>query len=78
GAVQVAEKIRARFNEKKYHFGADTIEKTLSIGVAHFPSQADSIWKVIKYADLALYEGKNTGRNRVIEFQKHMHSGDQF
>jgi diguanylate cyclase (GGDEF)-like protein len=78
GAVQVAEKIRTRFNEKKYHFGNDTVEKTLSIGVAHFPSQADSIWKVIKYADLALYEGKNTGRNRVIEFQANMHSGDQF
>jgi diguanylate cyclase (GGDEF)-like protein len=78
GAVQVAEKIRARFNEKKYHFGNDTVEKTLSIGVSHFPSHADSIWKVIKYADLALYEGKHTGRNRVIQFEASMHSGDQF
>ncbi|MDD2780348.1 GGDEF domain-containing protein [Sulfuricurvum sp.] len=78
GAVQVAEKIRTRFSEKKYQFGTDTVEKTLSIGIAHFPTQADSIWKVIKYADLALYEGKHTGRNRVIEFEASMHSGDQF
>lgn len=79
GAVQVAEKIRTRFNEKKYQFGSDTVEKTLSIGIAHFPSQADSIWKVIKFADLALYEGKHTGRNRVIEFEERMFTGgDQY
>lgn len=79
GALGVAEKIRTRFNEKKYQFGSDTVEKTLSIGIAHFPSQADSIWKVIKFADLALYEGKHTGRNRVIEFEERMFSGgDQF
>ncbi|MDD5716168.1 MAG: GGDEF domain-containing protein [Sulfuricurvum sp.] len=78
GATQVAEKIRMRFSEKKFQFGNDTVVKTLSIGVAHFPSQADSIWKVIKYADLALYEGKHSGRNRVIEFESSMHSGDQF
>lgn len=79
GAVQVAEKIRTRFNEKKYQFGSDTVQKTLSIGIAHFPTQADSIWKVIKFADIALYEGKHTGRNRVIEFTEEMFtSGDQF
>lgn len=79
GAVQVAEKIRKCFNEKKFQFGSDTVQKTLSIGISHFPTQADSIWKVIKFADLALYEGKHTGRNRVIEFEERMFtSGDQF
>lgn len=75
GALQVAEKIRTRFNEKKYQFGSDTVEKTLSIGIAHFPSHAESIWKVIKFADLALYEGKHTGRNRVIEFEDRLFNG---
>lgn len=78
GAKQVAEKIRIHFNTKKFQFGNDTVEKTLSIGIAHFPEQVDSIWKVIKYADLALYAGKNSGRNRVIEFDTSMHSGDKF
>lgn len=79
GAVQVAEKIRKCFIEKKFQFGSDTVQKTLSIGISHFPTQADSIWKVIKFADLALYEGKHTGRNRVIEFEERMFtSGDQF
>lgn len=75
GAVQVGEKIRARFNEKKYQFGSDTIEKTLSVGISYFPTDADSIWKVIKFADLALYEAKRTGRNRVIQYENRMFDG---
>lgn len=75
GALQVAQKIRTAFSAKKYQFGSDTIEKTLSIGISHFPSDADSIWKVIKFADLALYEAKHTGRNRVMEFEPRLFSG---
>jgi two-component system cell cycle response regulator len=75
GALQVAQKIRTAFAAKKYQFGSDTVEKTLSIGISHFPSDADSIWKVIKFADLALYEAKHTGRNRVIEFEPRLFSG---
>jgi two-component system, cell cycle response regulator len=79
GALAVAEKIRTRFNEKKFQFGSDTIQKTLSIGISHFPLHADSIWKVIKFADTALYEGKHTGRNCVVEFEERMYpEGDQF
>lgn len=79
GALQVGEKIRTQFGAKKYQFGADTVTKTLSIGIAHFPSDADSIWKVIKFADLALYEAKHTGRNRVIEFETRLFpGGDSF
>ncbi|MFA6189876.1 MAG: GGDEF domain-containing protein [Sulfuricurvum sp.] len=75
GALLVGEKIRTVFAEKKYQFGNDTVVKTLSIGIAHFPGDADSIWKVIKFADLALYEAKHTGRNRVIEFEPRLFTG---
>ncbi|HEX5710456.1 MAG TPA: GGDEF domain-containing protein [Sulfuricurvum sp.] len=79
GALSVAQKIRTQFAAKKYQFGNDTVEKTLSIGIAHFPTDADSIWKVIKFADLALYEAKHSGRNQVVEFEAKMFkSGDQF
>jgi len=72
GALIVAQKIRTQFAAKKYQFGNDTVEKTLSIGIAHFPLDADSIWKVIKFADLALYEAKHSGRNQVVEFEAKM------
>lgn len=75
GALKVGEKIRTQFAAKKYQFGSDTVTKTLSIGISHFPSDADSIWKVIKFADLALYEAKHTGRNRVIEFEPRLFEG---
>jgi diguanylate cyclase (GGDEF)-like protein len=79
GAMAVAQKIRTQFAAKKYQFGSDSVEKTLSIGVSHFPSDADSIWKVIKFADTALYEAKHSGRNQVVEFDATMFkSGDQF
>ncbi|MCX6074629.1 MAG: GGDEF domain-containing protein [Campylobacterales bacterium] len=75
GSLEVAEKIRTHFSEMKYQFGSESVQKTLSIGISHFPSDADSIWKVIKFADLALYEAKHTGRNRVIEFKAEMFKG---
>ncbi len=79
GALTVAEKIRTQFADKKYQFGSESVQKTLSIGISHFPSDADSIWKVIKFADIALYEAKHTGRNRVIEFKAEMFKdGNQF
>ncbi|MGD9969676.1 MAG: diguanylate cyclase [Sulfuricurvum sp.] len=77
GALNVANKIRSNFNDEKFQFGSDTVQKTLSIGIAHFPSDADSIWKVIKFADIALYEAKHGGRNRVVEFKPEMFTGGE-
>jgi two-component system cell cycle response regulator len=79
GALEVAQKIRTEFSQKKFSFGNDTVEKTLSIGISHFPSDADSVWKVIKFADLALYDAKHGGRNQVVEFTPEMfNGGDNF
>jgi diguanylate cyclase (GGDEF)-like protein len=79
GAVIVADKIRIQFAAQKFHFGSETVQKTLSIGISHFPLDGDSIWKVIKFADVALYEAKHTGRNRVVEFKAEMfNNGEKF
>ena len=64
----VAEKIRLAFLEKEIPAGNSTIKKTMSIGTAMFPKDSKDLETCIKYADLALYEAKNTGRNKVVLF----------
>ena len=57
----------------------ETFKKTLSVGISHYPTDADTLWKAIKYADEALYTAKNTGRNKVIEFNVNMHKdGEEY
>jgi diguanylate cyclase (GGDEF)-like protein len=65
---EVAEKIRIAFAAKKIKAGNGHFSKTISIGCAMFPEQGDTFWKCIKYADLALYEAKESGRNQVVLF----------
>ena len=39
---------------------------TISIGVAAFIASEDNLESILKKADEALYEAKNSGRNRVV------------
>ena len=72
---KIASAIHVGFRSKKFTIGSETLEKTLSIGIAKLPQDADSIWKAIKYADTALYEAKNTGRNKIVYFESAMFEG---
>ncbi|QOP40866.1 GGDEF domain-containing protein [Sulfurimonas marina] len=79
GALNVAQKIHQSFAALTFEVGmGETMKKTISIGIAKYPSDADSIWKTIKFADTALYEAKNTGRNKIVEFQADMFKGEDF
>lgn len=67
-AMAIAESIRQ--SVEKYHFAlpdGNTIRLTISIGVAVFPDHCDDRDDndFFEQADHALYEAKNTGRNRV-------------
>ena len=73
GALRVAQKIHATFAKLVFDVGPDDkLQKTISIGMSKFPTDGDTIWKCIKYADTALYEAKNTGRNKIVEFKSEM------
>ncbi|MDD2358085.1 MAG: diguanylate cyclase [Thiovulaceae bacterium] len=78
GSLEVANKIHQEFNRQKFHIGQEVLQKTISIGVAQFPSDAASIWKCIKFADTALYYAKEHGRNQVIKFESEMFEGEDF
>jgi diguanylate cyclase (GGDEF)-like protein len=77
-AIQVAEKIRKIFEEAKIKIPNGSIQKTLSLGVSEFPGDGEGFWQCIKYADVALYQAKETGRNKAVRFEGAMWSGEEF
>lgn len=70
--LTVAEKLRSKVMEMKVKAGNEMLQKTVSIGVSMFPDDTDSVWKCIKFADIALYKAKESGRNRVVRFAEDM------
>ncbi|MBF0144393.1 MAG: sensor domain-containing diguanylate cyclase [Magnetococcales bacterium] len=63
GARVVAEKLRRQIEE----MDLEGLRVTVTIGVATYPEAGDAdSGGLLKLADVALYEGKRGGRNRVI------------
>jgi diguanylate cyclase (GGDEF)-like protein len=65
GAMQVAEKIRAGFADAPLTVGDQRIRVTVSIGVCPLTPEM-TIDDCIRRADVALYQAKAGGRNRVV------------
>jgi len=67
-AMSGAEVIRHRIEE--YPFEGESTQPngrlTISGGIACFPDDADDSVELLRNADIALYEAKNSGRNRVM------------
>lgn len=71
-AVKVAEKIRLAVEQYKFRIAGGELKKTISVGVGLFPEDSETFWQTLKYADVALYRAKETGRNRVLRFAPEM------
>jgi diguanylate cyclase (GGDEF)-like protein len=68
-ALEIAERIRravaaARFEEETV---SEPLSATLSIGVAAYPRDAMEAKGLVHAADIAVYEAKARGRNRVVD-----------
>lgn len=75
-ADAVAEKIRAAVEGMKVQLAGAVLQKTISIGIAEFPLDSDTFWQAVKYADVAMYNAKESGRNRVVRFRPEMWKDD--
>jgi two-component system cell cycle response regulator len=64
----VAERIRSKTAALPFAIagGAQSIEVTVSVGVASFLGKSDDAAALLKRADVALYRAKADGRNRVV------------
>jgi diguanylate cyclase (GGDEF)-like protein len=63
--VKAAERIRKKVVKEKFAGDGEPIKVTVSVGVASYPKDGDDPQAIIRHADTALYEAKETGRNCV-------------
>lgn len=64
-AQQVAERIRVALSQIKVNSSKEQISFTVSIGVVE-RDEKQELSDIMNYADKALYEAKNMGKNRVV------------
>ena len=69
GAMDVAERIRARIAGTPLEQGGRSIVSSVSIGVAVYPEDGATLDALAAHADGALYVAKQDGRNRTIKFR---------
>lgn len=69
-AWDMAERTRILLSTLKISIGTDIIRITASIGLFTSRDMTTNLDQAIEYADAALYEAKNTGRNKVVTYNK--------
>ncbi|WP_421762210.1 sensor domain-containing diguanylate cyclase [Devosia sp.] len=65
GAMQVAERVRGAIEAMRIETPGGCVQVTASIGAAELTGLDATPEEMIKRADIALYQAKHTGRNRV-------------
>ncbi len=76
--MEVAEELRFAVEEQVFRAENISLQKTISIGDSLYPDDTDAFWKCVKFADIALYHAKDTGRNKAIRFEPEMWQSDRY
>ncbi len=71
-ALVIAERIRKKVEETVLEFEGTTFNVTLSGGIASYPADGKEAQELVHAADVALYQAKEGGRNRIFihDFEK--------
>jgi len=64
-----AERLRKAIEEHPFEVDGERVQITISLGIATFPEDAEEKHELIEKADMALYQAKETGRNRFCCWQ---------
>jgi diguanylate cyclase (GGDEF)-like protein len=71
-ALEVGERLRAAVERMTVEAAGAKITITASIGVAEYDDPADDVKTLLRRADIAMYEAKNNGKNRVFFYLRGM------
>jgi diguanylate cyclase (GGDEF)-like protein len=66
GLLQRAEVVRQAIERTPITAGPETVRLTVSVGLSVFPDHGTTEGDLLRAADVALYQAKAAGRNRVI------------
>jgi len=69
-AIDRAEELRKTIAEKSIVYRSEGVNISVSVGIALFPGHGRTGEELLQRADLALYEAKRLGKNRVIVFSE--------
>ena len=69
GAITIAESVRKKIEDYPFSYSSKKIAVTATFGVSQYEKPL-SVDECIKLSDDALYEGKESGRNRVVSVQE--------
>jgi diguanylate cyclase (GGDEF)-like protein len=70
GVLRKAEALRQAVEAEAFDLAGRRVNTSVSIGIAHFPRDADSGESVLRQSDQALYAAKDAGRNRVVDISQ--------
>lgn len=70
-AESVAERLRSSVSEPYVHTEMQ-LHVTCSVGIVMFPEEEASVHELLRYADTAMYQVKEQGRDSIEFFNKHM------
>lgn len=71
--LAVCQRVLKQIESTELHTLSETISATVSMGLASCHLQDNSLEKALMFADKALYEAKNNGRNSISIYKKASH-----
>ncbi len=69
-AVEIAERIRVLIQDYDFNYDGKKLPVTSSVGVADYQVSINSAQDLFKRVDSALYQSKNSGRNKVTFYKE--------
>ncbi len=69
GGYVVAEKLRRDIEVMTLHAASRNVRSSISVGLVAYPDDGSTIEQLVAAADVAMYEAKRRGKNRIVGYQ---------